>query len=148
MSFLVNINFVYTQTTQDLNFIIEVDNDIVKVINGPQIEIIKKDGSKEFLTLSYIPGNLSIERDALGKLNDLNTESMIFSFLFNKNINSRQYHYRFNFKKDWLNSKYMIVSIKNLNTRKLKKAYEPIRKSSNYNIAIDFGSYKILSLKE
>ena len=102
------------------------------------------------VSLNYYPGNLALGDRDLKELNDPNNESLNFSFLFDaqSKIGFKQYDYNFRFNKDWLNSKYMIVSIINLKTRKLKRTYRPVRKEALYNIQIDFGNYKILSLKD
>lgn len=138
-----------SQESQEIDFIITVDDKIVNAVQGLKIKAENHNGVF-YISPSYYPGNLSMDKNSYDKLISKETKSMkiTFSYSEERKGNLENYFYEIDYDNKWFNELFNILKIYNLDNRKYRKIYEPSTKNSYYSFSLDFGSYGILNLKK
>lgn len=137
---LVLSSFVmFSQVNKSLNVIISIDNDIPHgSITNVKFELKRTDSTTETIRGNYYPGNLLISQNDFEKLMDKNVRSLnlMFSNEDYKEEPKRIENYIIEIKNFWLQSKYNIIRVYNINQGPYMGVFEPEKKGEKYTFEL------------
>ena len=147
---------IYSQDVKDINFIIEIDEEIV-ISAKVDLFITSKDGiCKEINFVSgFCPGKLLLkDLDYKELLSDstqrITLEITYYDFNFKKVNEMEIYFYEIEAEKFWFdvnNLSFFILKIYNLDKRKYRKRFDPLSKDQNYTFEYSTSSGNMLRFK-
>jgi len=140
----------FSQEYKELDMVIVIDDIVANNIENLKIKLKNMDGDYLTITPKYHPGSLLIKQSQYETImsEDIKSIEIIFSYNGEYKGELKGYYYAINYGKKWLKEPFNILSIYNLDKRKYRRAYEPIRVDAKYSASIDFGHYSILNLKQ
>lgn len=136
--------FIYAQDSKEFDLIVLID-DKIETLAGFTIQL---EGLNDtlFLSPSYHPGSLVFNKSQLDKLySDKYTKR---TMIFENGIGRKNYLYKIGFITKYLEQRYVILKIYNLNKWKYRRKYAPADEDSNFSVIWDLGYYQIIKLKK
>jgi hypothetical protein len=116
---------------QNIDLILVIDKEIVLdfSVTKTQLNLSYSNGQKSILPLSYFPGNLSMGTDVLNEIKSEKIDSIFFEFSYYeyKGENQLIYNYSIKMEKSWLQDKYLVLNIYNLDKKKFKRRFNFIK---------------------
>lgn len=138
-------------TAKGIDFIISIDGDIVKSIHRPKIVVLDSDRSIKSVSVSYHPGDLSLDKsdlDYLLSVGDSVKLSLKFEYYqYTSQGNQNVLNYEIEMSKDWLEQTYMVLYIYNTNKKRYKGKIKPIQ-DRNYTFELDYPGGQMIRLRE
>lgn len=135
-----------------LDFIIVIDDNIaVGSIASLQIAMMSGGGTKEFISASYYPGNLSLTENDYGKLMSDSVKAIYLKFTHYEYVGQKQttYNYDIELKREWLGDYFNILRVYDLNKKVYKRKYSPNGADKNcaYEIESPSHSFRLIERK-
>ena len=146
---LLSVMNMYSQEIEKkINFIISIDDQIVSSIARAKI-IIDKNDNIDQIEIGYIPGELIISNADFEQITQDQVNSFLFSFDYYEYKKERQivYNYEIEINKVWLEQSYRVLRIYNLNKKKNRKIFYPL-KGKQYTYEVDLPSNSIVRIRK
>lgn len=141
--FFVQITF--SQSNKEIDLIVVINDEVVTNLQNLKL-IINSDKDGSIISPLYHPGSLVLTSKQYEVLISDTTKSIELSFAYIGKEKST--NYKMIYGKKWLEERFAILKIYDLNKKKYKKMYEPITPESGFGASIDFGYYSILNVKQ
>jgi len=137
-------------TVKGIDFIVSIDGDIVKSIHRPKIVAFDPGLGKKSISVSYHPGNLSLDKsdmDYLWSADDSVKLFLTFEYYhYTPKGNQHVSNYEIAMAKSWLEQKYLVLYI--LNTRKKpNKGIVPLP-GKDYTFELDYPGGQMIKLRK
>lgn len=137
------------ESNKKLDFIIVVDEQIVIGTVSNLKLILQRDRKDDIVKVYYHPGSLEIPFSGYEKMLSDVIDSLYIDFTYYEYTGQKQkvYHYKIELKKLWLKESFVILKIYNLDKKKYKNDFQPL-KGRNYTFEIDSPSYTFRRIRE
>lgn len=138
---LGSLELTYSQATHDVNFILLI-NDELPIGTIANSRIIIKESEIEVL---YHPGSLAFGEENFRKVMAAG-DSMILAFDYYEYKGGKQsiFNYRLPFYKNWLDQRYLVMKVYQLDKKKYKGVFQPLDKDRNYTFELAYPGGQML----
>ncbi len=138
-------------TAKGIDIIISIDGNIVKSIHRPKIVALDSDTGIKSVSVSYHPGDLSLDKsdlDYLLSVDDSVKLSLKFEYYqYTPQGNQNVLSYEIEMGKDWLEQTYMVLYIYNTDKKTYEGEIKPIP-GRNYTFELDYPGGQMIRLPE
>jgi len=133
------------------DFIISVDEEIVKTLTKPKIIIRQGADIVKTIDVKYHPGNLSLSCEDFNLIssNEKGTLFLQFDFYqYSPKGKQEIYNYEIEMGKNWFEQLFVILSIYNLDKRKYRKILDPLSKDKNYTFDLETSQGQMIRIRK
>ena len=120
--------FIYTTgTTQDLSFIVQINNELVlDEIQSAHLIFINKNNSEDKIPVSIYPGRMIISNPVWELINSENTHKIVLKFdqYFYKGKRTYQRDYEIEMEKHLFKKPWLILDVYDFHDRRYRKRYQ------------------------
>lgn len=141
------------QTSNNLNLIVTVDEELMISLSGLRVKVISDAGSTTHM-LRYLPGKVTLSKQEFEDVFLSKNSEIILSFTggFYRKKRYYQRYYSIPLNLNWLKEEYLVLSIYNLDTKKYRRKFSGQRNNkankggNNYFYSIIKPSGEIINL--
>ena len=139
------------QNRKDFDFIISIDEEIVKTLSKPIIIAKQNNNILKKIDFNYYPGNLSLNYE---DYNTIFSEQEITLFLqfdyyqYSSKGKQQIYNYEIEIGKNWFEESFIILKIYNLDKNKYQKILDPLSKDKNYTFDLETSHGQMIRIRK
>ncbi|WP_421807404.1 hypothetical protein [Flagellimonas sp.] len=140
----------FGQEEKEFDIVIVVDDIVANNLENLKMKLTDTNGDDLTVSPKYHPGSFMVKQSQYEKMMSDDVKSIEITFSYNSEHKGKLkgYYYTINYGKKWLEEPFSVLSIHNLDRKKNRRLYEPVKSDAKYSASIDFGHYSILNLKQ
>lgn len=142
-------NIEAQEKNKTMSFVLVVDGEVINA-NVNITFLINSENSEDKILATYYPGTLSMSQTDYEKLISDNTKNVYLRYYQNNYINGKMNDCNFviEYNKIWIQDKYTILRLYNLERGKYKNKIEPLSKTKNYTFEVESSRGQMLRVRK
>lgn len=136
---------------KEFNYIICVDEEIIKVLQNPKIIIQKDNIIVKEIPLSYYPGKLTLNTEDYEYIYSLTQyEKLYIKFSYNDYSNKNKqevFNYEIEIGKNWFDKSYLILKVYNTCKKQYKNKLEPLE-GKRYTFDLETSNGQMIRIRK